>query len=51
MIFQVGIANGKFHGVMKPHTPIGERTDIAHLFGISLGVVTPYMRRPSPAAR
>jgi hypothetical protein len=30
---------------------MGTRTLIAHLFGISLGVVTPYMRRPSPAAR
>ena len=49
--FQDGIANGKFQGVMTPTTPIGARTDIAHLLGISLGVVTPYMRRPSPAAR
>ncbi len=49
--FQLGIANGKFQGVITPATPIGERTDIAHLSGISLGVVTPYMRRPSPAAR
>ncbi len=51
MSFQEGIANGKFHGVMTPTTPIGTRADIAHLSRISLGVVTPYMRRPSPAAR
>src|SRR5262249_61566874 len=47
--FQEGIANGKFQGVITPATPIGLRTDIAPLFGISLGAVTPYMRRPSPA--
>jgi len=51
MSFHDGIAKGKFHGVTTPTTPIGARTDIAHLLGISLGVVTPYMRRPSPAAR
>ena len=39
--FQAGIAIGKFHGVMKPQTPIGERTDIANLFGSSEGVVCP----------
>src|SRR5438552_9051487 len=49
--FHEGIANGKFQGVITPTTPIGARIDIAHLLGISLGVVTPYMRRPSPAAR
>src|SRR5262249_56893264 len=49
--FQEGIANGKFQGVITPTAPIGARIDIAHLLGISLGVVTPYMRRPSPAAR
>jgi len=40
-IFHVGTANGKFHAVITPTTPIGTRTLIAHLFGISLGVVTP----------
>ena len=50
MSFQVGMAKGKFQGVMTPTTPSGTRTDIAHLSGISLGVVTPCMRRPSPAA-
>jgi hypothetical protein len=50
-IFQVGTAKGKFHGVITPTTPTGTRVDIAHLLGISLGVVTPNMRRPSPAAR
>src|SRR6266850_7020707 len=51
MSFQEGIAKGKFHGVITPATPTGTRADIAHLLGISLGVVTPYIRRPSPAAR
>ena len=32
-IFQVGIARGKFHGVISAHTPIGMRTDMANLLG------------------
>ena len=40
-IFHVGTANGKFHAVITPTTPTGTRTLIAHLLGISLGVVTP----------
>jgi len=49
--FQVGIASGKFHGVINAHTPIGVRTDMANLLGISAGVVSPNSRRPSPALR
>src|SRR4029079_10363947 len=30
MIFHDGIAIGKFHGVITPHTPSGWRTDIAN---------------------
>ena len=48
-IFQLGIAIGKFHGVITPTTPIGIRTLIWNLFGSSDGVVCPNMRRPSPA--
>ena len=47
--FQVGIASGKFHGVISAQTPIGMRTDMANLFGNSAGVVSPNSRRPSPA--
>ena len=35
IIFQHGIAIGKFHGVMIPATPIGSRMLIAHLSGSS----------------
>jgi ribosomal protein L11 methyltransferase len=48
-IFQVGIANGKFQGVISAQTPTGARTDIANLSGSSEGVVSPKRRRPSPA--
>jgi hypothetical protein len=51
MIFQHGIAIGKFQGVMIPATPIGWRMLIAHLSGSSLGTVSPAIRRPSPAIR
>ena len=51
IIFQHGIAIGKFQGVMIPATPIGWRMLIAHLSGSSLGTVSPNMRRPSPAIR
>src|SRR6185312_6428353 len=37
MIFQDGIAIGKFHGVMIEHTPSGCRTDIANLLRSSEG--------------
>src|SRR5712691_12387214 len=42
MIFQEGIAIGKFHGVMTPQTPSGWRTDIANLSRSSDGTVWPY---------
>src|SRR5947207_9212964 len=48
-IFHDGIAMGKFHGVIMPQTPIGERTAMANLLGSSEGVVGPNRRRPSPA--
>ena len=51
MIFHDGIAIGKFHGVIIPHTPIGWRTDIANLLRSSDGVVWPNSRRPSPAMK
>ena len=38
-IFHDGIAIGKFHGVMMPHTPIGWRIDIANLSRSSDGAV------------
>jgi hypothetical protein len=47
--FHVGIAKGKFHGVINAQTPIGDRTDMANLSGSSDGVVSPKSRRPSPA--
>src|SRR5262249_60556108 len=49
IIFHDGIAIGKFHGVIIPHTPIGCRVLIAHLFGSSEGEDCPNSRRPSPA--
>ena len=51
IIFQHGIAIGKFQGVMIPATPIGWRMLIAHLSGSSEGTVSPNRRRPSPAIR
>ena len=39
MIFQDGMAMGKFHGVMIEHTPSGCLTDIANLSGNSDGTV------------
>ncbi len=39
IIFQEGIASGKFQGVMMPQTPIGLRTDMLNLLRISDGVV------------
>src|SRR5215471_4401892 len=47
--FHDGIAIGKFHGVIIPHTPSGWRIAIANLLGSSEGVVEPNSRRPSPA--
>ena len=51
MIFQDGIAIGKFHGVMIADTPTGCRIDIANLSRSSEGTVWPYCRRPSPAMK
>jgi hypothetical protein len=39
--FQVGMASGKFQGVMRPQTPTGCRTDMASLLGSSDWVVSP----------
>ena len=47
-IFQLGIAIGKFHGVITPTMPIGWRTLMLNLSLSSLGVVWPNRRRPSP---
>ena len=47
-IFQLGIAIGKFHGVITPTTPIGWRTLMLNLSRSSDGVVWPNRRRPSP---
>jgi hypothetical protein len=44
------MAIGKFHGVMSPQTPIGERVDIANLLGSSAGTVSPKSLLPSPPA-
>ena len=51
IIFQHGIAIGKFQGVTMPAMPMGWRMLIAHLSGSSRGTVSPNMRRPSPAIR
>ena len=51
IIFQHGMAIGKFQGVMIPAIPIGWRMLIAHLSGSSDGTVSPNIRRPSPAIR
>src|SRR5580765_4774514 len=47
--FHDEIAMGKFQGVIMPQTPMGWRTAMANLFGISDGTVGPKSRRPSPA--
>ena len=47
-IFQLGIAIGKFHGVITPTTPIGWRTLMLNLSRSSDGVVWPNRRLPSP---
>ena len=38
-IFQVGIAIGKFHGVIMPQTPTGCRIEMPDLSGSSQGTV------------
>src|SRR5258707_5628443 len=47
--FHDGIAIGKFQGVIKPPGPMGWRTHMANLFGISDGRVNSCKCRPSPA--
>ena len=49
MIFQEGMAMGKFQGVTSEHTPIGLRTHMQNLLASSEVVVCPKSRRPSPA--
>ncbi len=49
MIFQEGMAMGKFQGVMSAQTPMGLRTVMQNLLGSSEVVVCPNSRRPSPA--
>src|SRR5436853_326205 len=49
-IFQVGIAIGKFQGVISPQTPTGTRTAMLNLFESSDGAITPKSLRPSLAA-
>src|SRR5215204_1828751 len=48
-IFQTGIATGKFHGVTHATTPSGCLIVYAKFNGNSEGVVSPFMRRDSPA--
>src|SRR4029077_21107756 len=47
--FHEGIAMGKFHGAIMPHTRMGIRTAMANLLGSSEGTVAPNSLRPSPA--
>ena len=49
--FQEGIAMGKFHGVIKPHTPTGCRTHIANLFESSDGSLRSLIRLTAEAQR
>jgi len=48
-VFQLGMATGKFQGVMQATTPSGSRTARAALLGSSAGTIVPKRRRPSPA--
>ena len=49
-IFHVGIAIGKFHGVINPPTPIGTLKLRFILFWSSLGAFNPKSLLPSEAA-
>ena len=49
IIFQEGMAMGKFQGVMSPATPTGMRTESWNLLASSEGLLWPNCRRPSPA--
>src|ERR671920_1485750 len=48
-IFQIGIATGKFHGVTQATTPSGCLIVYAKFNGSSEGIVSPVIRRDSPA--
>src|SRR5918992_198796 len=48
-IFQIGIATGKFHGVTHATTPNGCFIVYAKFKGSSDGIVSPFIRRDSPA--
>ena len=48
MMYQDGTAAGKFPAVIISAVPTGMRNVNKFLFGISLGTVCPYRRRPSP---
>src|SRR5882762_8018039 len=48
-IFQTGIATGKFHGVTQATTPSGCLIVYAKFRGSSDWIVSPFMRRDSPA--
>ncbi len=47
--FHAGIALGKFHGVIRPTTPIGLRIANMCTRSRSVGTSMPGMREPSPA--
>jgi len=48
-IFQAGIAIGKFQGVIRPTTPIGSRVTSTLMPGRTEGMISPAVRRASPA--
>ena len=49
--FHAGMATGKFHGVMRPTTPMGWRDVHASLLASSEGTVSPQAARPWPATK
>src|SRR5215207_3623005 len=48
-IFQIGMATGKFQGVTHATTPSGCLIVYAKFKGSSEGIVSPFIRRDSPA--
>ena len=48
-IFQAGMAIGKFHGVIRPTTPIGSRVTSTSTPGRTEGSFSPASRSTSPA--
>ena len=48
-VFQTGMANGKFHGVINATGPTGWRSVRQSVLRISDGSVLPCWRKPSPA--